>query len=101
MASTSTQPELEIALSPTTPAVSNAHRWIDLSLVLMVAFAGSILRCVYLAPHPGPITYSNIRLLLGILEEAIALALFLILFNRQGRRLQDLGFDFRWTDLPK
>jgi membrane protease YdiL (CAAX protease family) len=43
----------------------------------------------------------NIRLVLGILDEGIGLALFLVLFKRQGRRLQNIGFEFRWTDLPK
>jgi membrane protease YdiL (CAAX protease family) len=101
MASPITQPELEISPPAEVPSVSNAHRWIDLSLVLMVAFAASILGSIHLAFHPGPITYSNIRLVLGILDEGIGLALFLVLFKRQGRRLQNIGFEFRWTDLPK
>jgi membrane protease YdiL (CAAX protease family) len=66
-----------------------------------VAFATAILHSVYLAPHPTPIDYSNVRLLMGFVEEAIALALFLVVFKRQNRRLQELGFDFRWTDLLK
>jgi hypothetical protein len=43
MASTITQPELKIAISPETLSVSNAHRWIDLGLVLLVAFAVPLL----------------------------------------------------------
>jgi membrane protease YdiL (CAAX protease family) len=101
MASPITQPELEISSPSGVPSANNAHRWIDLSLVLMVAFATSILGSIHLAFHPGPITYSNIRLVLGILDEGIGLALFLVLFRRQGRRLQNIGFEFRWTDLPK
>lgn len=105
MASTGTQPELEIASPPQAsfpaPSVSNAHRWIDLSLVLLVAFAAHILRSIDLAFHPVALTYSNTRLGLGVIEEAIALALFLVLFQRQGRRIQEIGFKFRWTDLPK
>lgn len=101
MASTGTQPELEIVLPPETPSVSNAHRWIDLALVLMVAFAGPVVGSVDRALHPAPITHSNVRLGLGILNEAIALLLFFVLFRRQGRRLQDIGFKIHWADLPK
>jgi len=101
MASPSTQSELEISPPAEVPSVSNAHRWVDLSLVLMVAFAAYILKSIHLAFHPGPIDRSNIQLGLGILNEVIALTLFLVLFKRQGRRLQSIGFEFRWTDLPK
>jgi membrane protease YdiL (CAAX protease family) len=101
MASTGTQPELEI-ISPTeAPSVSSAHRWIDLGLVLMVAFSAPILGSAYLASHPSPHEYTGSRLVLGILSEAISLMLFLVLFKRQGRQLKDIGFSFHWTDLPK
>ena len=101
MASPTTQPELEIATTQRIPVVSTAYRWIDLALVLSVAFAGVVLSSVYVAFHPIAREYSKARLSLGILQEAIALSLFLVLFKRQGRRLQDIGFGFRWTDLPK
>jgi len=101
MASTSTQPEPAVAPPPKIPSVSNRHRWIDLGLVLAVAFAGSILGSVYLAFHPAPPKYTNIRVVGGILAETIALALFLVLFTRQGRSLKSIGFAFSWTDLPK
>jgi membrane protease YdiL (CAAX protease family) len=105
MASIGTQLDSGIASPPPAaslvPSISNFHRWIDLSLVLLVAFAGHIFTSINLAFHPGALNYSNSRLGLGVLEEAIALALFLVLFQRQGRRIQDIGFGFRWTDLPK
>jgi membrane protease YdiL (CAAX protease family) len=105
MASTGTRPELEIVSAPqdsfTIQPISNAHRWTDLSLVLLVAFAGHILTSIHLAFHPAPLNYSNARMGFGILEEVIALALFLVLFQRQGRHIQEIGFGFRWTDLPK
>jgi membrane protease YdiL (CAAX protease family) len=101
MASTSTQPELEIVLPPGTPSVSNAHRWIDLGLVLMVAFAAPVMGSIDRLFHPAPITHSSVKLGLGILDEAIALLLFFVLFRRQGRRLQDIGFNVHWADLPK
>ncbi len=101
MASTSPQPELEIAPSIPLPLISIAHRWIDLGLILAIAFSGSIVGSVYLAFHPIPPRYSNIRLLTGIAQELTGVLLFLVLFKRQGRRLQDIGFGFQWMDLPK
>jgi len=101
MASSSTQLELEIIPSTQIPSVSNAHRWIDLGLILAIAFAGSIAGSIYLAFHPIPPNYSNMRLVMGISQEITGVLLFLVLFKRQGRRLQDIGFSFRWTDMPK
>lgn len=101
MASTGTQPQLEISVSPPVPAISNSHRWTDLSLVLLVAFATSILSSIYRAFYPGALNYSSFQLFMGLVEESIPLALFFVLLKRQGRSLQDLGFSFRWTDVPK
>jgi membrane protease YdiL (CAAX protease family) len=100
MASSSTQLEVEI-VSAQVPSASNAHRWVDLVLILSVVFAGSILGSIYLAFHPIAPSFSNMRLFTGISEEITGLLLFLVLFKRQGRRLQDIGFSFQWTDLPK
>jgi membrane protease YdiL (CAAX protease family) len=101
MASSSTQFELEIIPSTQIPSVSNAHRWVDLGLILAVVFADHILGSIYLAFHPTAPSYSNMRLFTGICDETIGLLLFLVLFKRQGRRLQDIGLSFQWTDLPK
>jgi membrane protease YdiL (CAAX protease family) len=100
MAAASTQPEVQIPQHPVSP-VSRAHRWIDLALVLLVAFATSILGSIFTAFHPGPLNYSNARLVLGMVDEAIPLALLFVLLKRQGRSLQDLGFSFRRTDILK
>lgn len=100
MAAASTQPEVQIPQHPVSP-VSRAHRWTDLGLVLLVAFAVSILGSIFRAFHLGPLNYSNARLVLGMIDEAIPLVLLFVLLKRQGRSLQDLGFSFRWTDLPK
>src|SRR5215470_16830804 len=104
MTSTGVQPQLESPPpSPPPPLISpsRAHRWIDLSLVMAVAFGGSVLGSIILAFHPVPPKYSNVRLAGGILAESTALLLFLTLLRRQGRRLQDIGLSFRWSDLPK
>jgi membrane protease YdiL (CAAX protease family) len=74
---------------------------VDLTLVIAVAFGGAVVVSIYTAFHPVPPKYSNIRLLSGIVAEGTALCLFAVLFRRQGRQLRNLGFAFRWTDLPK
>src|SRR5262245_59449616 len=100
MASAGTQPELAVPPPPFPISASNAQRWIDLGLVIAVAFGNSILGSIFLAFHPVAPKYSNARIVAGILAETTALLLFLTLFKRQGRRLENLGFRFRWTDLP-
>jgi hypothetical protein len=100
MASVSTQPGLEVAQTEV-PDVSNAHRWIDLGLVLLVAFGQSILGSIIQWFHPATVIRSNSAIGLAILGEAIALLLFFVLFGRQERRLTDIGLSFRWTDIPK
>jgi len=100
MAAASTQPEVQIPQHPVSP-VSPAHRWTDLGLVLLVAFAVSILGSIFRAIHPGPLNYSNGRLVMGIVDEAIPLVLLFVLLKRQGRSFQDLGLSFRWTDILK
>jgi membrane protease YdiL (CAAX protease family) len=100
MACVSTQPELEVA-QPGVPSVSNAHRWIDLGLVLLVAFGHSILGSIIQLFHPALLTRSNSAIGLAIFGEAIALLLFFVLFSRQERRITDIGLGFRWTDIPK
>ncbi len=101
MAATTTQLELEIIPSAQVPSVSNAHRWVDLGLILAVIFADHILGSIYVAFHPTAPSYSNMRLFTGICDETIGLLLFLVLFKRQGRRFQDIGLGFQWIDLPK
>ena len=100
MAAAGTQPEVQIPQHPVSP-VSRAHRWTDLGLVLLAAFAVSILSSIFRALRPGPLNYSNARLVLGMVDEAIPLLLLFVLLKRQGRSLQDLGFSFRWTDILK
>jgi len=69
MAAASTQPEVQIPQHAVSPA-SRAHRWTDLGLVLLVAFAISILGSIFRAFHPGPLNYSNTRLVFGMVDEA-------------------------------
>src|SRR5262245_21645890 len=100
MNATGIQPQLQTSPPPPLISASRAHRWVDLALVLSVAFAGSVLGSAYLAFHPVLPKYSNARVVSGIVSETIGLALFLVLFRRQGRSLRGLGLSFRWTDVP-
>jgi membrane protease YdiL (CAAX protease family) len=101
MASTGTQLQVELLQPAPSPAVGRGHRWTDLGLVLMVAFAMSILSSIFRAFHLQPLNYSNAQIFLGIVDEIIPLTLLFVLLKRQNRSLKDLGFNFRWTDLPK
>jgi len=101
MSSPAAQLSVEVLSSSETPSKTNSHRWIDLVLVMGVAFGSPLLSSFYLAFHPEPLKYSNIRVVGGILAEATAMLLFFVLFSRQRRRFADIGFGFRWTDLPK
>jgi membrane protease YdiL (CAAX protease family) len=101
MATPGAQLEPQIVSTPETTSISNAQRWTDLALVMAVAFAASIVGSIYLAFRPEALNHSNTRLLAGIVDQSTTLCLFWVLFKRQGRRLNDIGFGFRWTDLPK
>lgn len=98
MSAASAQPDVQIPQHPVSP-VSRTHRWTDLALVLLVAFAIPILSSIFTAFQPGPLNYSNARLLFAMVDETIPLALLFVLLKRQGRSLQDLGFSSRWSDI--
>lgn len=100
MASTSTQPWVETALSDFVPA-TNKKRWADLGLVLIVAFAPFVTKSIYLLFHPAALNYTNARMAAAMVWECTALVLFVCLFLRQKRPLSCLGLTFRWTDIPK
>lgn len=102
MTSTGLQPQLQVPLPPP-PVVtaSPAHRWLDLALVMSVAFSYPVLTSLNLVFHPVAPKSSNMRLVTGVFEEATALLLFMVLWRRQGRSLKDIGLSFRWTDIFK
>jgi membrane protease YdiL (CAAX protease family) len=87
----------ELTKTPLTPA----HRWVDLGLVLLIAFVPSIATSGYLLWHAQPVRLTNTRILAGVFQEVVALTLFGVLYARQGRKLSGLGFSFQWMDLAK
>jgi membrane protease YdiL (CAAX protease family) len=100
MASTSAQAWLETSSSEFI-SVSKRRRWIDLSLVLLIAFAPAVAKSIFLLFHPIPLKYTNAHLIEGLLWEFASLGLFFWLFLRQKRTLSSVGLIFRWTDVPK
>lgn len=100
MASTSAHPSIETSSSDL-KAVNNRQRWIDLSLVLLVAFAPFVIKSAYVLFDPALLNYTNARMLAALIWECAALVLFAYVFSRQKRPLSSLGFVFRWSDLPK
>jgi membrane protease YdiL (CAAX protease family) len=83
-------------LRPTALA-NNRQRWFEVSLVMLVAFAGSILGSIYVLKNlPG----SNMQLtaprsILGIVHESTSLLLLGYVLSRTGRRFRDIGL--RWS----
>ncbi|HLW52844.1 MAG TPA: type II CAAX endopeptidase family protein [Candidatus Angelobacter sp.] len=90
----------EFAAPPPDQSPARTHRWVDLGLILLVAFGGSIVSSAYRLFHPLPDNYSNARFATGIFQELVALTLFAVLFSRQGRKVSSLGLSFQWTDIP-
>jgi membrane protease YdiL (CAAX protease family) len=86
----------------TPPVVSARHRWIDLGLVMLIAVAPLVLGSVYalFVPIKGSPESTNLRFLIGLVQESGALALMVCLLWRQGRSLKSIGLSFRWLDLP-
>jgi membrane protease YdiL (CAAX protease family) len=102
MASTST-PQVLAPPVPDPIQPTARRRWADLGLVLLIGFVPLVLRAVYalIVPIQGTEGSTNFRFMFGLLQEFGVLTLFFCLLKRQGRSLRDIGFGFRWTDIPK
>jgi membrane protease YdiL (CAAX protease family) len=73
------------------------QRWLELCLVLLVAFAGSILRSVYLlkgGPSLEP-PIPSLRWVAGLVQEATALFLLGYVLSRRSLKFANLGL--RWS----
>jgi len=77
-------------------------RIIELLIVCVVAFGGSILASTYYFLHPnspntvpGAMRWTN-----NVLHEASTLALVWYLLSRRAKSFSDLGFSFKLRDLP-
>src|ERR1700693_781621 len=92
----------ELPAPVTTP--SRLLRWFEVVLVLLVAFARSILNAVYLLNHsPTPnVAIGRDRWILGLFHEIIALLLLGYVLSRRGgllAGLQKLGLRWSFRDI--
>src|SRR5260370_1523858 len=86
-----------------THLVPKRQRWIDLGLVSLIVFVPLVFGGVYglLYPVAGTSHDTNGGFVSGLIEQIGALALLAYVLRRQGRHFKDIGWTFRWTDLPK
>jgi membrane protease YdiL (CAAX protease family) len=81
---------------------SARKRWIDLGLVLIIAFADPIVSAVFALFHPefaaSPMRYPGLSISYLILRHGTAfLALWYVLSRRQ-RSIRSIGLEFRFSD---
>ncbi len=82
------------------PAGIQHQRWLELCLVLLVAFGGSGLESFYIlinAWNPGQF-FSSARLSIGLLKELTALLLLAYVLSRRGLCIRNLGLRWSWKD---
>ena len=84
-----------------TARATPGRRWTDLGLILLLAFVPSIAVSVYYLLHSQVAQYTNFAILGNGFRDLSFLTLFAVLYFRQGRKLSELGLDFKWIDLPK
>jgi len=80
---------------------SRRLRWLELALVLAVAFALPVLSSFYLlfSKQSRSVEYSDARLVSAIIIQALALAVMFYVVFRQGRRLAELGLSWNLNRL--
>ncbi len=82
-------------------ADTRRQRWLEVCLVLLVAFGGPVLGSLYIlgnAWKPSPLE-SNVRPSFGILHELTALLLLAYVLSRRGLRFGNLGLRWSWRDV--
>lgn len=100
---TETNPEVPI-IQPA-PVESKKLRWLELALVLAVAFATAVFSSLYLLFHNTPRAATapelvDARLLLTMISQATSLAVLFYVLFRQGRGIGQLGFRWNPRTLP-
>lgn len=100
---TGIQPALTRPGDESVVQVPARERWIDLGLVILIAFVPLVFTAVYALFYPvqGTPEGTNGRFLSGLIRACGALALLAYVLRRQQRPFKDIGLSFRWTDLPK
>ena len=93
----------QIDLQPLEPGAPSARtRWIDLGLVLLIAFADPIVIAVFALFHPeyvaSPTRYPGLSVAYLILRHGTAFLALWYVLSRQRRGIRSIGIDFRLSD---
>ena len=101
-----------LAQEPGIPPALPQESWpllrkLELLLLLGVAIGPSLLTAAYIyfvygiaTQRSSAASYISFKLAIGIVQQAGGLALLCYILFRQGRNLRDIGFSFRWGDVP-
>ena len=93
----------ELALATPRREDSMGLRKLELLLLLAIAIGPYLLSAVYVYLYKAPVReLSSVQLGLthGITHQVTSLALLMYILFRQRRTLKDIGFSFRWLDIP-
>src|SRR5689334_2385624 len=94
------QVDLQPRLEPVQPSART--RWIDLGLVLLIAFADPIVIAVFALFHPeyvaSPTRYPGLSVAYLILRHGTAFLALWYVLSRQRRGIRSIGIDFRLSD---
>jgi membrane protease YdiL (CAAX protease family) len=79
---------------PPSSTASKRQRWFELSLVMLVAFSGPVLRSIYILKNITSAAgqFTGPRYILGVVQEVTALLLLGYVLSRTARRFRDIGF---------
>jgi len=80
------------------------RRFLALGLVLFVSFGHFIFSSAYSlmgAVSPPEMRQNNVRLMGTLISEVGSLAVLWYVLSGQGRRWRDIGWNFRWMDIPR
>jgi membrane protease YdiL (CAAX protease family)/ribosomal protein S18 acetylase RimI-like enzyme len=81
--------------------ITPRQRWTELGLVTLIAIVPFTLSAIFMPANSGmPTIGMNYGLAAGLLHEVGGLSLLLYFLGRRGQSLKNLGFGWRWTDLP-
>ena len=101
MSSPATQPAEAPSELQSSPQPVDWQRWGELTLVLLITIAPSILSASFALSNPITRARSeaNVGLIIGILHQVTGVLLVIYVLSRRGLNLKNLGLDFsRWTD---
>ena len=95
----SSLPTVDLQVIPAACASARTIRWIELILLLAVAFGASLYQAVMVLTQSATIVPSDTqRWILGMIHQITALGLCAYILHKQGRSFRQLGLVARWFD---